>query len=94
MARLGEVKDELAFKRFIPASDAWGQNQIKYSLLVYCTWWMMNGCFNGKELIGTERKPAVPECEVNTYQEAAAFPEVRKMLKLEGCSTWAGAESR
>lgn len=55
---------------------------------------MMNGCFNGKELIGTERKPAVPECEVNTDQEAAAFPEVRKTLKLKDCSTWAGAESR
>lgn len=54
----------------------------------------MNGCFNGKELIGTQSKPAVPECEVNTYQEAAAIPEVRKMLELEGCSTWPGAESR
>lgn len=54
----------------------------------------MNDCFNGKELIGTERKPAVPECEANTYREAAVLPESRKMPKLEGCSTWAGAESK
>lgn len=55
---------------------------------------MMNGCFNGKGLIGTERKPAVSECEANTYQEAAVLPESRKMLKLEACSTRAGAESK
>lgn len=55
---------------------------------------MMDGCFNGEGLTGTESKPAVPEREVNTYQKAAAFPGVRKILKLEGCSTWAGAGSR
>lgn len=54
----------------------------------------MNGCFNGKGLILTERKLAVPECEANTYREAAVLPESGKMLKLEGCSTWAGAESK
>lgn len=53
---------------------------------------MMNGCFNGKGLTGTELKPAVPDCEVNTYQEAATL--CRKMLKLEGCSTWASAEGK
>lgn len=40
----------------------------------------MNGCFNGKGLILTERKPAVPECEANTYREAAVLPESAKCL--------------
>lgn len=54
----------------------------------------MNGCFNGEGLIGTERKPAAPECEANTYREAAVLPESRKMLKLKGCSTLACAKSK